>query len=202
MEKTGIHLKMPIPILIIIIPGTLFLCLGSDSVFNEFNKSTTSLHFNQYKSYGSYKYNYYDIKWSFNSSNQNIGITVLALDYLNYQKFEMNDSTVHYYVLSNGMRYQDKDVFSVPYNHFWVILFLNLDPDQESASVTLSVETYLRPLIFYIIPSIVAFSLIFMFILIYVISKKFKKESYALVPLFFITVSYSYYMLFMLTSII
>ncbi|MFX1323254.1 MAG: hypothetical protein ACFFAQ_16595 [Promethearchaeota archaeon] len=190
-------------ILIIIIPGIVFLVLFSDSIYNELDKSTTSLDYIQYRSYGSsYKYTYYDIKWSFISSNQNIGITVLAMDYMNYQKFLINDSTVHYYLLSNGLKYKDKGIFSVPYNEYWTIVFINLDPDREITSVTLSVETVINPLIFYIIPSIVAFSLIFIFILIYFISKKLKKESYALVPLFFITVSYSYYMMFMIGNII
>lgn len=192
-----------ISILIIFMPGVFVLPVYSKAVFKgESVKSTTPLGYTGYRFYGSYKYDYYNIKWSFFSSKQNIGITVLAMDYENYPKFIMNDSTVHYYKLSNGLKYKDQGIFSVPYNEYWTVIFINLDPDRETVSLTLSVETVLNPLIFYIIPNIVAFSLIFMFIFIYLISKKLKKEIYAAVPLFFITVAYSYYMMFILGGIL
>ena len=189
-------------IAIIIIPGLFFYNVGSSQIFNELDKSTTHFSYNQYRTYGfSYKHSYNSIKWSFISSNQTIGITVLAMDSMDYQKFLINYSTVHYYILSDGSKYKDRGLFSVPYNEYWIVVLINLDADQEGVSVTVSVETRINPLNFYIIPSIVIFSLIFIFILIYFISKKFKKETYALFPLFFIIMSYSYYMIFMLSSI-
>lgn len=197
-------LKLLITFILIIILGAFFLTFRSYVISNTLKiesklklssyKATTSLEYGEVKYLMSSAYTYNDIKWSFASSNQNIGITVLIMDYINYQKFQINDSTVDYYVLSNGQRYNDNGFFSIPYNDYWAIVFLNLDPDQEETIITLSIERVLNRWTFFIIPSIVTFSLISIFIIIHFISKKLKKESYAYCPIFYIVIFYVFYM--------
>lgn len=205
-------LKFIIIFILITISGVFFLNFHSYGIFNtlniesklklSLNKSTISLEYGELRSLMTSAYTYNDIKWSFASSNQSIGITVLTMDYINYQKFQINDSTVHYYILSNGQRYKDKGFFPVPHKDYWAFVFLNLDPDREETTVTLSIETVLNIWIFLIIPSIVTFSLIFTFVIIHFITKKLKKESYAFCLIFFFVVFYIYYMMFMLGRVI
>ncbi len=92
-------------------------------------------------------YNYYvaehdtashSIKWSFEGSNTYVGITAIAMDYQEFANFK-NGNTFTYYWLSHGNYRSDSGEFQVPYSDVWYVIFLNLDPDRQSTSLSYNV---------------------------------------------------------------
>ena len=73
--------------------------------------------------------------YNFSSSKTYIGITVRAMNDGNYSKFTSNQ-TYSYYTLSGGSFYSYSETWSIPYCDTWYVVFLNLDPDQETTTLT------------------------------------------------------------------
>ena len=115
------------------------------------------------------------------------------MDRLNHLKFEINDTTAQYYTLSNGLLTQDKDLFSVPHNDIWCILYMNLDPKREDLYVAVSTKIILNPIIFYIYPSLVMLIIISLSIVIWTRNKILKKKNTILGPLILSLLIYFYY---------
>lgn len=71
------------------------------------------------------------ITWSFQGSNNYVGIYVMAMDSDDFDYFDYGFS-LFYYELSDGGYYIHSGTFNVPYDETWYIVFLNDDLDIES----------------------------------------------------------------------
>ncbi|MHA1371713.1 MAG: PKD domain-containing protein [Promethearchaeota archaeon] len=75
-----------------------------------------------------------EINWNFNASNPLIGIDVYAMDSENFDAFLLSNP-FEYYLLSTG-KMSDSGTFNVPYyDTKWYILYINIDPDNETTEV-------------------------------------------------------------------
>jgi hypothetical protein len=91
--------------------------------------------------YAFYDYGYvgYSIKWSFESFNPTVGITVIVMDQDEYQKLINSQSYVSY-TISDGSYQKASGAYDVPYPDYWYVLFINLDPDQMQVYITYEVS--------------------------------------------------------------
>lgn len=160
------------------------------SNFSEINLTNE---FSRYLSYGYYTYSYDDgysynsVQWSFSSINGS-KITVLAMDHSNFRKFDINDSSVKYYILSDGKRTSDNGFFIIPYDNYWFILFFNNDPNFSGSEVIINVEFILNPFLYITLPIIVVAIVVSLYIIISIYFKKKKKENIATCFFFFFIV--------------
>ena len=137
--------------LFIILVSMVFLCpllLMIDSSINTrgttesaeirlSNSGSTTLDHNDY--YYEYKHVGYSIKWSFESSNSYVGITVLAMDQDQYNRYVLYGSS-NYYILSDGSYQRDSGTFMVPHEEIWYILFINHSMAQTYLSYNITYE--------------------------------------------------------------
>ncbi|MFW9948121.1 MAG: hypothetical protein ACFFDX_14955 [Candidatus Odinarchaeota archaeon] len=132
-----------------------------------------------YRDFKEIKYtasNLYGIEWSFTSYNTQVGIKVLAMDNLNYQKFMLNKSKINYYLLSNGEKSHDQGCFAIPYEETWFFIFFNDDPNQESTEIDINWDITYNPVLFIIIPLIIFTGVTSFYILSYFVIKKRRKK--------------------------
>ena len=120
--------------------------------------------------------NLYGIEWSFTSHNPQIGIKVLAMDNLNYQKFMLNKSNIKYDLLSNGEKIHDQGCFAIPYEDTWFIIFFNDDPNQESTQIDIDWDLTSNPILFIIIPISLFVGITSFYVGLYFILKKKRKK--------------------------
>jgi hypothetical protein len=78
------------------------------------------------------------IRWSFDSSNTYVGITVIAMDAESYALFLALES-YSYYTLSNGNYRTASGTFTVPQGGDWYVLFMNFDSDHQTTYLTFDV---------------------------------------------------------------
>lgn len=148
--------------------------------------------FSRYLYYGYYTYSYDDgytyssVQWSFSSINGS-KITVLAMDQSNFRKFDINDSSTKYYILSDG-KMSDNGFFNIPYDNRWFILFFNNDPNFSGSEVIINVEFIVNPFLIITLPIIVASIVVSLYIIISIYFKKKKKENNATCFFFFFIV--------------
>ena len=95
--------------------------------------------------YGEYVYFYANageddkFKWVFSGTNSYIGITVFAMTNTEFLKFQ-NLQTFYAYRLSNGSYYRASGIFYPPSSDTWYIVFLNVDPDNQTTYLTYDVD--------------------------------------------------------------
>lgn len=148
---------------------------------NSLRNDKITISSNTFISYGRYyssfndAYIYNVIEWSFNTNNES-DITVVCMDYLNYLKFDVNDSTSEYERLSVG-RKKDSGTIHIPYEDTWVLLFLNFDPNFPITGISVEVEVILDPLYYFIIPLILNMAIIAFFISISIYYKKQSRKN-------------------------
>jgi hypothetical protein len=122
-------------------------------------------------------YTYHSIQWSFSSVNGS-KITVLAMDYANFHYFDINVSSVNYYILSDGNRISDTGIFNIPYDNYWVVVFLNKDPTITISSLIITnTELVIDPFLFITLPIILITIVIISFLIISFYFKKRKQEN-------------------------
>ena len=141
-----------------------------------------SLNYNTHIRYGEYyasfndAYTYNIMEWSFSTNNQS-EIIVLKMDYMNYQKFDINDSNAEFQVLSED-RKKDNGFFIVPYDSEWVILFFNVDSSFSSETdIEIEVEVLYNPIFYFLLPLSLVLSVISSFTIISLYYKRMKKEN-------------------------
>ena len=79
------------------------------------------------------------IKWSFESSKSYICITVWIMDDADWYNYQ-NHFSYSKIVVSDGSKNNDSGTHTVPYLDTYYVLFINLDSDEETTSLTYSVE--------------------------------------------------------------
>ena len=62
------------------------------------------------------------------------------MDEYEFSIWQSDTSAAEYTVLSPGVYYQDSGDFYVPYKDTWYIVFLNKDSDQETTTVSITVN--------------------------------------------------------------
>ena len=80
----------------------------------------------------------YCIKWSFESTNSHVGITVLTMDQDQYDRYLSGESYT-YYTLSDGSYIKDSGRFVVPHADYWHIWFINYDSDSQQTFLSYDV---------------------------------------------------------------
>ena len=135
----------------------------------------TQILYGRYYPYIKEAYTFNAIEWSFNTNNKS-DITVMWMNYLNYLKLEVNDSTADYEILSTG-RKKDSGVIRIPYDEKWVILLFNLDPEFPSTSISVEINVILDPVMYIIIPLVLNVAIITFFISATIYYKKQSKEN-------------------------
>jgi len=101
--------------------------------------SESSLSYGQYRAFKLTAKENIEIRWSFSSSNINVGIIVYAMTYAEYSKFH-NSQPFNPYYLSDGSHIQDSGTFTITSSTDWYIVFLNADPDMQTTSLTYDVD--------------------------------------------------------------
>lgn len=86
-----------------------------------------------------------EVNWDFSGSNIYVGIYVVAMTSADYNQF-LYGGTYYYYTLSDGSHYSDQGTFNPTTRDTWYIVFVNVDPDQMSTSLTYDVTVY-NPLV-------------------------------------------------------
>ena len=126
--------------------------------------------------YGDYIYEQHhasqSLDWRFESSKNYIGIRVLLMESNYFYNFQHGMGYAAF-ILSGGEHSQDAGRYELPLEDNWVVVFQNLDSDQELAIVSYElIFDEIDP--FTIVSSIMAFSIVFgvISIIIYIIKKK------------------------------
>lgn len=143
MQKKGTIFLMFMMLILLIINITAF------NSCNTSNKHTLSTE-NQNKpissssgllEYGQFCYDHIhtnsmdNISWSFSSSNPNVSIYVMAMDFDNFSLFNLTQSSFAK-TLSPGNLKTDMGTFTPNYPDTWYIVYLNNDSDEQSTSLT------------------------------------------------------------------
>jgi hypothetical protein len=120
------------------------------------------------------------IEWSFESSKSHIGITVLVMDYDNYNTYK-DYGFGTYGTASNGSLSNDSGSYQVPYGNEWYILFVNKDSDNEATVVSYSVRFDPSPFTFQltfilIIGGVVIGSIVGLVVTVLVIRRRHKRK--------------------------
>ena len=130
---------------------TVFLCplllIANESINNKGASEISGVELSgsgsQTLNYGYYIYstNYvgYRIRWSYESSNPDVGITVLVMTSDEYTKYKSSQACT-YSLLSDGTHVSDSGAFEVPFEDYWVIMFMNTDPDQQQTYLTYEIS--------------------------------------------------------------
>lgn len=139
------------------------------------NNEKTTISFGKYILSTNDAYTYNVIEWRFNTNNQS-KIVVLKMDYANYQKFYINDSSAEYQTLSEG-KTKDNGIASVPHDDEWIILFFNTDSSRSWTDIELDVNLLLNPVFYIILPFTLVGLIIVSFVLISIYYKRQKKEN-------------------------
>ena len=169
----------------IILVSTVFLCplllMINSSTQNKgitesaeiklSNSGSTTLDHGDY--YYEFKHVGYSIKWSFESSNDYIGITVLVMDQDQYNRYVLYGSSNNY-ILSDGSYYRDSGTFAVPNEDVWYILFINSGATETNLSYNITFEQ-VNPL--YIIIAIIIAVLIIGLTVAIVLKKRKPRKS-------------------------
>jgi hypothetical protein len=130
-----------------------------------------------YLNYGDYFYEFhyvgYCIKWSFESTNSYVGITVLALDQDQYDRYQSHE-TYTYYTLSDGSYAKDSGRFVVPHADYWHIWFIHYDFNNQQTFLSYDITfEQVNPITIIVVVLIV--STIIAIVLILVKNKRPKK---------------------------
>jgi hypothetical protein len=123
------------------------LLIADESIHNKAQCETFKIELSgsgaQSLDYGYYLYsnNYvrYRIRWSFESSNSQVGITVLVMNHDEYNKYKASQ-TASFYTLSDGTHTSDSGTFEVPAEDYWVIMLMNVDPDHQQTYLTYEIS--------------------------------------------------------------
>ncbi|MHA1844804.1 MAG: zinc-ribbon domain-containing protein [Promethearchaeota archaeon] len=115
------------------------------------------------------------ITWSFEGSNKNVEIYLIALDENEYQKAK-SGMDFSYYVLSNGRYYADSGDFEVPHSAEWYLLFFNLDLSRQNTDLTYNVEFDPIPFLLELFIIIIVIIIFVLITIIAIIRKRKKKE--------------------------
>ena len=79
------------------------------------------------------------IRWEFSGTNSYVGITVLAMSDIEFNKFQ-NAQTFYTYTLSNGSFYIASGTFYPPSYDTWYIVFLNADSSVQTTYLTYDIN--------------------------------------------------------------
>lgn len=128
-----------------------------------------------------YSSNYvgYRIRWSFESSNSEVGITVLVMEHDEFNKYKSSQPS-SYYTLSDGTHVSDSGAFEVPSEGYWVIMLINADPAMQQTTVTyeISIE-HINPMLIIITVITVIGVVAVVVTIVFVVVKK-RKPKHAL----------------------
>ncbi len=102
------------------------------------------------------------------------------MDYANFRDFDINITTVNYYTLSDGNRINDNGMFSIPYDNYWIVVFLNKDPTLTITSLIIpNTELVIDPFLFITLPILLISIVIILFLIISFYFKRRKQENKA-----------------------
>lgn len=124
-----------------------YCIITNENSIGLYNQNTPKSASNSILNYGNFKYvdgraTFRDnFTWSFISSNNNVNITVMAMNSTNFNYFNTSSQPYTYISLSPGNLTSDNGIFSPIYLDTWYIVYLNNDTHMQST--TLSYNTTL-----------------------------------------------------------
>ena len=150
---------------------------NESSMINTSYQRDITLYYNNYDSFGiGEAYTFTGIVWNFSSLN-NTKITVLAMDYLNFKRFDYNFSSYQSYTLSDGTKSSDTGIFNFPYDDYWMIIFFNNDSTSSRTDIYITLDDIMNPFIFIMLPIILCVSIVLLYVGISIYYKRIKQEN-------------------------
>jgi len=120
------------------------------SIVTSANAYNVTLNYNQYAHVSVTAGSGDEVNWDFSGSNHYVGIHVIAMTAADFDHF-VYGGTYYYYTLSDGSYYSDQGTFKPDTSDTWYILFINVDSDKMSTSLTYNVNVYNPMTTFFII---------------------------------------------------